>query len=125
MIRVSAADYQFEARRDAAEIVLAGLLRDAAVADDAGDARVLNVRADAHPPLHSEIRAAVEHEAGMERVDIFTGLAEARRFFVPVPAAADRHIWLHSRRQLEPVAHGHLERRERRRQGDAQTELLA
>src|SRR5262249_25223742 len=93
-------------------------------AQDARHPRVMDVGADADPRVEAEVGTAVEHEAGMADVDVFTRLIERGCLGVLVGAKPGGHEGTHPRRQLEAVAAGDLERNDRRGERNSEAEAL-
>src|SRR5690349_15536600 len=111
MIRPSASDDQLHTPGDAAEIVFAGLLRDAALAENARHPRVLHVDVDADPAVEAELGAAVDDKSGVPRIDVFAGLVEAGRFFIQIQSGARAGVRSDARRQPVAVTSRRFERR--------------
>jgi hypothetical protein len=75
-----------------AEVVLTDLLRNAAGAENALHLRVIHLGAGANPAVQPEFEAAVEHEAGLARIDVLAGIREVRRLRVAVRDDTGRHV---------------------------------
>src|SRR4051794_19336775 len=124
MIRRSTADYQFEARRHATEVVFAGLRRHPGRAEYSRHVRVLHIGADPDPRVEAEVGAAVQHKPRMADVDVLAGLVEARRFLILVSTGTRGDVRPNPRRDLEPVTGGDFERRQRCGERNPQLETL-
>ena len=120
------ADETLNRGRDPTEVGLADVLRHAAQAENSRDVRVLRIRGHRNPPVDAEFHTADDQIAAVVRVHVVAVGGEVRRLLVRVSSNAHPGIRNDSARLrgTEPVAGRHLERRDRRRQRNAQRERL-
>src|SRR5213594_3193980 len=124
---ISPADDEPDPRGDTAQIRLADVFGDACLAEYARHARDRGVGADADVAVDAELDAADANQARTARLEAFARFIEVRPLFVVVRRQPGADVRPDPRQTSRPesVATGDLQRRDRRCERNAETEILS